>query len=90
MTSAVQSLANDQLLPSPTAVSFPALELLGSMDGCKPLKSLLDTTEVLSKATVNAKAGSLDNAKFGTSLTTLQQQIKKFEDWSVRYVVYSK
>ena len=57
MVGAMEVLAKDQVLTSPTSIQWDVLSAIGAMDVVRPFKNLIDTFETISKMTISAKAG---------------------------------
>lgn len=77
---ALDSLSSTQVMASPSSVQWIGLKSLGSMESFRPLKSFLDSLDVISKATVNAKVGSYDSGMFGMTLNTFLMHINKLQE----------
>ena len=80
MAGALEVLAKDQVLTSPTSVTWNVLSSIGAIDVVRPFKNLIDTFETLSKMTINAKAGSNDATTFGMTINTFILNTKKFQE----------
>ena len=80
MAGALEVLAKDQVLTSPTSVTWNVLSSIGAIDVVRPFKNLIDTFETLSEMTINAKAGSNDATTFGMTINTFILNTKKFQE----------
>ena len=80
MAGALEVLAKDQVLTSPTSVTWNVLSSIGAIDVVRPFKNLIDTFETLSKMTINAKAGLNDATTFGMTINTFILNTKKFQE----------
>ena len=93
MVGAMEVLAKDQVLTSPTSIKWDVLSAIGAMDVVRPFKNLIDAFETISKMTISAKAGTHDASAFGMAINTFILNTKKFQERFVllclTYVVVS-
>ena len=80
MVGAMEVLAKDQVLTSPTSIQWDVLSAIGAMDVVRPFKNLIDTFETISKMTISAKAGTHVAAALGMAIYTFILNTKKFQE----------